>query len=98
MSVAPSATVLRGFAFSPAALAVLESLPPKLRGQVTRKARALQLDPHPRGSIKLKGEFTGDGEQIYRERSGDYRIFYVVRASPSEVVVVKVRNRKDSYR
>jgi mRNA interferase RelE/StbE len=41
-----------GFAFTKAALKYLETLPPKLRRQVTQKARALHADPHPVGSKK----------------------------------------------
>ena len=76
----------------------LTALPPKLRRQVTRKARALQHDPHLLGSKKLHGETTATGEPIYRERSGDYRILYVVRQNPGEVVVLDIDHRKDVYR
>ena len=89
---------LVGFAFTAAALKYLARLPPKLRRQVTRKARALQHDPHPQGSKKLHGVTTATGEPIYRERSGDYRILYVVRNSPTEVIVLDIDDRKDVYR
>ena len=55
-----------GFAFTRSALKYLETLPPKLRKQVLRKARALHADPHPVGSKKLQGEETDEGEPIYR--------------------------------
>ncbi len=89
---------LVGFAFTEAALKFLESLPPKLRRQVTRRARALQDDPHPLGSKKLHGVTTATGEPIYRERSGDYRILYVLRQRPTEVIVLDIDDRKDVYR
>lgn len=89
---------LVGFAFTDAALKFLATLPPKLRRQVTRKARALQHDPHPLGSKKLRGVTTATGEPIYRERSGDYRILYVLCQRPTEVIVLDIDDRKDVYR
>ena len=35
---------------------------------------------------------------MYRERSGDYRILYVVRSNPAEVMILDIDNRKDVYR
>jgi len=84
-----------GFVFHKAALKYLETLPPKLRKQVTQKARALHTNPHPVGSKKLQGEETDDGEPIFRERSGDYRILYLVRVD--EVLVLDIDHRKDVY-
>jgi mRNA interferase RelE/StbE len=89
---------LVGFAFSEAALKFLTTIPPKFRAQVIRKAKALMLDPHPKGSKQLKGVTTANGESVYRERSGDYRILYVVRNNPMEVVVIDIDHRKDVYR
>ena len=60
-----------------------------------QKARALHADPHPVGSKKLQGEETDEGEPIYRERSGDYRILYLVRVD--EVVILDIDHRKDVY-
>ena len=68
-----------GFAFTTAALDFLATLPPKIRKQVIKKAKALHANPHPQGSKKLHGVVTDDGDPVYRERSGDYRILYVVR-------------------
>lgn len=63
-----------------------------------RKAKALMQDPHPKGSKPLKGVTTSDGEIVYRERSGDYRILYVVRGNPMQIVILDVDHRKDVYR
>lgn len=89
---------LIGFAFSESALTFLATVPPKFRGQIVRKARALMQDPHPKGSKPLKGVTTGAGETVYRERSGDYRILYVVRDNPDEVIILDIDHRKDVYR
>lgn len=89
---------LVGFAFSKAALDFLETIPPKFRAQVVKKARALTFDPRPEGHKQLKGITTADGEPVLRERSGDYRILYVVRSNPQQVVILDVDHRKDVYR
>ena len=89
---------LFAFAFSEEALDYLSTIPSKLRAQVIRKAKALQLDPHPKTARQLKGRCTKAGEPIYRERSGDYRILYLVRDNPGEVVILDVGHRKDVYR
>jgi mRNA interferase RelE/StbE len=88
---------LRGFAFSKAALDFVATIPAKERSQVIKKAKALQLNPFPNGHKRLKGVYH-DGESVFRERSGDYRILYVVRDNPSEVIVIDIGNRKDVYR
>lgn len=89
---------INGFAFSESALAYLATIPAKVRGQIVRKARALMHDPHPKGSKPLKGVTTSAGETVYRERSGDYRILYVVRANPDQIVILDIDHRKDVYR
>ncbi|WP_374594775.1 type II toxin-antitoxin system RelE/ParE family toxin [Sphingosinicella sp.] len=85
-----------GFAFTSAALDFLATLPPKIRKQVIKKAKALHTNPHPQGSKKLHDVVTDDGDPVYRERSGDYRILYVVR--PDEVMILDIDHRKDVYR
>lgn len=47
---------------------------------------------------KLQGVTTSADEPVYRERSGDYRILYVVRENPHEVVILDIGHRKDVYR
>lgn len=89
---------LMGLVMAKAALDNLESIPFKIRAQLIKKAKALILNPRPNGSEKLKGITTDAGEPIYRHRSGDYRILYVVRDNPGEVIVLDIDNRKDVYR
>ena len=89
---------LIGLVVTQAALASLGKFPHKIRAQLIRKAKALILDPHPPGSKKLAGHSTDEGEPIYRQRSGDYRILYIVRGNPAEVIVLDIDNRKDVYR
>lgn len=87
-----------GFAFTDAAIDFLAGLPPKIRRQVIKKAKALHTNPHPPTSKKLHDVETSDGDPVYRERSGDYRILYVVRSNPAEVLILDIDNRKDVYR
>lgn len=83
-------------AFGPAATAFLDRMPTgKLRAQVAKKCRSLIANPHPPGCKKLKGVTDGD-EPVWRIRSGDYRILYVVRKI--EVIVLNIDDRKDVYR
>jgi mRNA interferase RelE/StbE len=85
-----------GFAFTEAALKFLEKVPHKERRQVIKKARALHANPFPQGCKKLQVFETDGGESIYRERSGDYRILYIVREQ--EVIILDIDHRKDVYK
>jgi mRNA interferase RelE/StbE len=87
-----------GFAFTDCALDYLEGLPPKIRKQVAKRAKALLSNPFPQSSKKLKDIETDDGEPVYRERSGDYRILYAVRSNPEVVLIIDIDHRKDVYK
>lgn len=77
------------------ALKELEALPKNYAARVAAAARALETNPHPPGSLKLQGVRL-DGDAVYRERVGVYRILYVVRAGG--VIVVGVLHRREAYR
>jgi mRNA-degrading endonuclease RelE of RelBE toxin-antitoxin system len=87
-------------AFGPHATAYLDRMSPgKIRAQIVKKAKTLILNPHPPGSLKLHNITSDTKEPIYRVRSGNYRILYVVRTLPhSSVLVIEVDDRKDVYR
>lgn len=89
---------LIGLSFSGAALDYLATVPPKFRSQIVKKAKALMLNPCPQGSKQLQGIVTELGEPVRRERSGDYRILYVLRNDPNQVVILDIDHRKDIYR
>ena len=62
----------------------------------TRLARlidSLALNPRPQGSKKLQNE-----HDLYRVRSGDYRIIYSIQDRLLIVLVVAIGNRKNIYR
>lgn len=81
--------------FSPAAERELRKLTSKLgKRDKKRLAECIESfadDPYSEGSKKLIGA------EIYRIRSGDYRIAYTVRAGKLLVLVLKVGNRKEFY-
>ena len=89
---------LIGLVILKSALKHIASIPHKTRSQVIKKAKDLILNPHPQGSKKLAGITTDDGEPIYRHRSGNHRILYIVRQNPGEVIVLDIDDRKDVYR
>lgn len=91
--------LLFGLAFGPRATAFLDRMPPgKIRAQITKKAKTLILDSCPPGCKKLIGIKEGD-EDVWRIRSGNYRILYVVRTVPHNIVmIINIDHRKDVYR
>ena len=86
---------LYGFAYHPSALAYLQTIPQKLRRQIINKVKKLAANPYPPTAKVIQGMSDGE-ERVYRERSGDYRILYVVR-NPI-IVVLDINHRKDVYR
>ncbi len=88
--------LLWGLALGSAAASFLDGMQPgKIRAQVVKRVKLLQHDPHPAGCKKLVDMKNGT-EAIWRVRSGDYRILYVIRAQ--EIVVIDIDHRKDVYR
>jgi mRNA interferase RelE/StbE len=55
-------------------------------------------DPTPHGCRLLKGDLFGDKLDYYRIRVGDYRIIYTLDDEEVDVLVVRVRHRRDAYR
>ena len=89
---------LVALAFADCALDNLATIPHKFRVQIIKRAEALILVPRPSGCKKLKDTTSAAGEPVYRIRSGDYRILYVVRDIQNEVVILDIDDRKDVYR
>lgn len=88
---------LYGFAYSSKALAFLKTIPIKFRKQIVGKVNDLASNPHPVGHKVVQG-MKANEETVYRIRSGDYRVLYVVRNNPSHIVVLDIDHRKDIYR
>ena len=81
---------LLGFAFSDAARDSLSDIPPKFRAQIVKKAKALQLNPHPQGSEPLKGMKTRGGENDSRRAVGGLSNSHVVRDNPEQAIILDV--------
>ncbi len=91
-------SALYGLAFTETALKALESITPaKIRSQIKRRIEALAANPIPPGSKKVQGEMDGE-DPVRRVRQGNYRILYVVRDNPSQIVILDIGHRKDVYR
>jgi mRNA interferase RelE/StbE len=73
----------------------LIAFPEKHQGQILKKLTALASDPRPVGSKLFARE--GDYE-IYRIKSGEYRILYGINDGALVVLAIHVGNRKDVYR
>lgn len=72
----------------------LSRLPRDDRRMVEDRIQSLAKNPHPAGSVTLKGKvFKG----LCRIRSGNYRVIYQVQDERLIVLVVKVGDRKDVY-
>ena len=84
-----------GFAYDSRALDYLRKIPMKLRKQIVAKITRLASDPHPPTAKLIQGMSDGE-ERVYRIRSGDYRILYVVRGII--VCVLDIDHRKDVYK
>ena len=86
---------LYGFAYRERALSFVRTLPSKLRRQIIEKITDLAADPHPSGHKVVKGMKDGE-ETVYRIRSGNYRILYVIRGVV--IIILDIDHRKDVYR
>lgn len=78
---------------APAAERQLKALPKPIRTQIGRRIDKLVDDPRPHGVEKITGE-----DDLYRVRSGDYRILYTIKDKELLVLVVKIGDRKEVYR
>ena len=77
----------------PSAAESLASLPKRHQRQIGKRIDQLAKNPRPRGSEKLEG-----GKDLYRIRSGDYRIIYQIRDDVLFVLVLRIGHRRDVYR
>ncbi|MBC6405195.1 MAG: type II toxin-antitoxin system RelE/ParE family toxin [Rhodospirillales bacterium] len=80
-------------AYTERALDFLEGLPPKIKKQLTKRVKNLLNDPFPPASKRLAKVKTPEGDPVYRERSGDYRILYIVRSKPDEILILDIGHR-----
>jgi mRNA interferase RelE/StbE len=72
---------------------VLATLGKKQRRQIAARIDGLADNPRPRGSERLRG-----AEDLYRIRSGDYRIIHQVTEARLLVLVIRIGHRREVYR
>lgn len=77
----------------PEAAIGLAGLPKRDGLRTARRIEALETDPRPRGCRKLRGT-----DDLYRIKSGDYRVIYWVSDDPPLVTITDVGHRRDIYR
>ena len=71
----------------------LDRLPSKLGLKLQSEIAKLAINSFPPNYKKLQGE-----DNIYRIRVGDYRIVYEIEKITQQIVVAKIKHRKDVYR
>jgi len=71
----------------------LRRLPKKEVDKIAQLITKLAVNPRPAGCKKLQGE-----DNMWRLRSGNYRVLYTVDDGKVMIEVVSVRHRKDVYR
>jgi mRNA interferase RelE/StbE len=77
----------------PSAHRDLKRLPKTLQIRIAVRLGELARDPRPPGVVKLAG-----AENLWRIRSGDYRVIYEIHDERLVVLVLRVAHRKDAYR
>ena len=70
----------------------MDRLPPAIFDRIAETILALEAEPRPQGSRKLRGA------EEYRVRVGSYRILYTIDDDTRTVEVVAVGHRRDIYR
>jgi len=77
----------------PTAGKAIDSLPKSDRRRVLLRILSLREEPRPHGCQKLRGF-----EDVYRVRTGDYRIVYRIADRELLVLIVRVGHRREVYR
>lgn len=78
---------------APAALRSLKKLNRPVQVIIAHAIDSLAANPRPHGVVKLSGE-----AELYRIRSGDYRIIYAIEDDVLVVLVVAIGHRREIYR
>ena len=71
----------------------LEGLSRKDRERLVSRMAGLADAPRPHGVEKIQGQ-----HELYRIRSGDYRVVYRIDDSQRSVVIEAIGHRRDIYR
>ena len=71
----------------------LEALPGNERVRLARRIDSLASNPRPAGCKQLTG-----ADDLYRIRSGRYRVVYSIEDRLITVTIIRVGHRRDIYR
>ena len=71
----------------------IRALDPQVRARIEKRIDSLSETPRPHGCQKMHGF-----ENLYRVRTGDWRVVYEIRDNVLLVLVVAVRHRREVYR
>ncbi|MBF0311081.1 MAG: type II toxin-antitoxin system RelE/ParE family toxin [Magnetococcales bacterium] len=78
---------------TPQAQRQIRKMVQSVQERVLLAIRQLEATPGPEGCIKMVGI-----RDLYRIRTGDYRIFYRIQDQKLLVLVLEVGNRREIYR
>lgn len=84
----PYTVVLR-----PPAQRAIKKLPNEIQSRIIKKIESLESNPRPPGCEKIAG-----AENLWRVRTGDYRILYEIVEDRLTIFIVHTAHRKDVYR
>ncbi len=79
--------------FAKSAEKELFNLPSIEIDKILDEIRNLATNAHPSGAIKLMGK-----NELWRIRSGNYRIIYSIIKNEMIIEVIRIRHRKESYK
>lgn len=71
----------------------MRKLPKTHRAAIVKKIQALANNPHPAGTVKLRGS-----DDLFRMRHTEYRIIYRLHEGALTILVIKVGHRREVYR
>ena len=77
----------------PKAQKSIKKQPRKIQQQLIRQVESLAVNPRPSNCKQLDSQ-----KQIYRLRSGNFRIIYQIQNKKLVVIIAEVGNRKDIER
>jgi mRNA interferase RelE/StbE len=78
---------------TPAAQRTIKKLPQNIQRKLIEIIELLAKEPRPVGVVKLSAT-----ENLYRVRTGDYRIIYEIQDQILLIVITKVGHRRDIYK
>jgi len=80
--------------FRPAAARELRKLDRTAQDRISKVISLLADEPRPPAAKMLSGD---DAPQLWRVRTGDYRVIYSIEDDVLLVLVINVRHRREAY-